>query len=69
MQTNTLLGIATSKGVDGRYISDKIEGRYSQGRYHIVTDACQRGCGCYTQIGRYTHSRKTQCRLYFRFLQ
>ena len=24
----------------------------------------QRGCGRYTQIGRYIHSRKTQCRLY-----
>ena len=64
----TPLGIATSKGVDGRYfatyLSDEIEGRYTQGRYYIVSEVRQRGCGRYTQIGRYTHSRKTQCRLY-----
>ena len=66
----TPLDIATSKGVDGRYfyyISDEIEGRYTQGRYHIVTEVRQQGCGRYTQIGRFTHSRKTHCRLYLKF--
>ena len=36
-----------------------------QGRYYVVREVRQRGCGRYIQIGRYTHSRKTQCRLYF----
>ena len=52
-----------------RYISDEIEGCYTQGCYYIVTEVGQRGWGRYTQIDRYTHSRKTQCRLYSNFDQ
>ena len=53
-----------SSGLLFRYISVKIGGRYIHGRYYILTENRQQSCGRYTQIGRKTHSRKTQCRLY-----
>ena len=54
-----------SSGLLFRYISVKIGGRYIHGRYYILTEDRQQSCGRYTQIGRKTHSRKTQCVLYY----